>query len=121
MWPDHDDPFELLQGKRLPLLSVQEGGYLWSGCLPSVVHQDRAGGTASARLGVRDAEGPGHHSTRPGRPHPTRDGRGTRDPEPLAKTLAERLSDNARLRRAYQDQQAAGLMTLEELASRLEE
>jgi hypothetical protein len=31
------------------------------------------------------------------------------------------LSEDARLRRAYQDQQATGLMTLEELASRLEE
>jgi hypothetical protein len=41
--------------------------------------------------------------------------------EALAQPLSEKLSDNARLRRANQDQQAAGLMTLEELASRLEE
>jgi ParB-like chromosome segregation protein Spo0J len=46
---------------------------------------------------------------------------GQENPELLAQTLRETLSDNARLRRAYQDQQAAGLMTLEELASRLEE
>ncbi len=39
----------------------------------------------------------------------------------LAETLSEKLSQNARTRRAYQDQQAAGLMTLEELAARLEE
>ena len=31
------------------------------------------------------------------------------------------LAKNARLRKAYQDQQAAGLMTLDELASRLKE
>jgi site-specific DNA recombinase len=37
------------------------------------------------------------------------------------KTLAERLSQNTQLRRDYQDQQAEGLMTLEELAARLEE
>src|SRR5829696_913393 len=36
-------------------------------------------------------------------------------------TLAEKLSQKAHLRRAYQDQQAAGLMTLEELAATLEE
>jgi DNA repair ATPase RecN len=36
-------------------------------------------------------------------------------------TLEERLSQNTHLRRAYQDQQAEGLMTLEELAARLEE
>jgi Recombinase zinc beta ribbon domain len=46
---------------------------------------------------------------------------GQTNPEALAETLTEKLTDNARLRRAYQDQQAAGLMTLEELASRLEE
>src|SRR5215203_2646455 len=46
---------------------------------------------------------------------------GQRNPEVLSEALTEKLSDNARLRRAYQDQQAAGLMTLEELASRLEE
>jgi site-specific DNA recombinase len=33
----------------------------------------------------------------------------------------EKLAENARLRRAYQDQQATGLMTLDELRSRLEE
>src|SRR5215211_1859961 len=43
------------------------------------------------------------------------------DPDRVAETLAERLIDNAKLRRAYQDQQAAGLMTMEELARRLEE
>src|SRR5215203_2386787 len=43
------------------------------------------------------------------------------DPDRVAETLAERLTDNANLRRAYQDQQAAGLMTMEELARRLEE
>jgi hypothetical protein len=42
-------------------------------------------------------------------------------PNLLAEKLTEKLSENARLRSAYQDQQAAGLMTLEELASRLEE
>jgi site-specific DNA recombinase len=39
----------------------------------------------------------------------------------LAETLSEKLSQNAQTRRAYQDQQAAGLMTLDELAARLEE
>jgi DNA repair ATPase RecN len=43
------------------------------------------------------------------------------DPEQVVETLAERQSQNTHLRRAYQDQQAAGLMTLEELAARLEE
>src|SRR5215204_2244707 len=43
------------------------------------------------------------------------------DPEQVVTTLEERLSQNARARRAYQDQQAAGLMTLEELAAKLEE
>ena len=43
------------------------------------------------------------------------------DPERVVETLAERLSQNTHLRRAYQDQQAEGLMTLEELAARLEE
>jgi Recombinase zinc beta ribbon domain len=38
-----------------------------------------------------------------------------------AETLSEKLSQNIHARRAYQDQQAAGLMTLEELAARLEE
>src|SRR5919107_811871 len=45
-----------------------------------------------------------------------------REDSPLvADTLSEKLSHNAQTRRAYQDQQAAGLMTLEELAARLEE
>jgi flagellar motility protein MotE (MotC chaperone) len=43
------------------------------------------------------------------------------NPEVFAEALTDKLSDSARLRRAYQDQQAAGLMTLQELASRLEE
>jgi len=43
------------------------------------------------------------------------------DSKLLAETLSEKLSQNAHARRAYQDQQAAGLMTLEELAARLEE
>jgi site-specific DNA recombinase len=43
------------------------------------------------------------------------------DPEQVVETLAERLSQNSYLRRAYQDQQAEGLMTLEELAARLGE
>ncbi len=38
-----------------------------------------------------------------------------------AEEWEEKLSEYARLRRAYQDQQAAGLMTLDELRSRLEE
>jgi site-specific DNA recombinase len=43
------------------------------------------------------------------------------DPERVVETLVERLSQNSHLRRAYQDQQAEGLMTLEELAARLGE
>lgn len=43
------------------------------------------------------------------------------DPKAEAKVLAERIAGCDRLRSAYQDQQAAGLMTLEELAARLEE
>jgi DNA repair ATPase RecN len=43
------------------------------------------------------------------------------DPEQVITTLEDRLSQNTHLRRAYQDQQAEGLMTLEELAARLEE
>src|SRR5215208_3709402 len=43
------------------------------------------------------------------------------DPEQVVTTLEDRLSQNTHLRRAYQDQQAAGLMTLEELAAKLEE
>jgi len=38
-----------------------------------------------------------------------------------AETLSEKRSQNTQTRRAYQDQQAAGLMTLEELAARLKE
>jgi site-specific DNA recombinase len=41
------------------------------------------------------------------------------DPEQVAEVWAERIAECARLRTAYQDQQAAGLMTLEELASKL--
>jgi site-specific DNA recombinase len=43
------------------------------------------------------------------------------DPGQVVTALEERLSQNTHLRRAYQDQQAEGLMTLEELAARLEE
>ena len=43
------------------------------------------------------------------------------DTDLVVNTLAEKLSQKAHLRRAYQDQQAAGLMTLEELAATLEE
>src|SRR5215208_2693799 len=43
------------------------------------------------------------------------------DPEQVVTTLEERLSQNTHLRRAYQEQQAEGLMTLEELAAKLEE
>src|SRR5829696_2409881 len=43
------------------------------------------------------------------------------DPDLVLKTLEESLSQNTHVRRAYQDQQAANLMTLEELAVRLEE
>ena len=39
----------------------------------------------------------------------------------MVTTLEDRLSQNTHLRRAYQDQQAAGLMTLEELAAKLDE
>jgi hypothetical protein len=46
-------------------------------------------------------------------------GRG--DPEREAKVWAEKLEECARLRRAYQQQQAAGLMTLEELGSMLKD
>jgi site-specific DNA recombinase len=44
-------------------------------------------------------------------------GRG--DPTREARLWEERISECSRLRSAYQDQQAAGLMTLEELASKL--
>jgi site-specific DNA recombinase len=43
------------------------------------------------------------------------------DPEQEAQLWAEKIAECARLRTAYQDQQAAGLMTLEELASKLGE
>jgi hypothetical protein len=43
------------------------------------------------------------------------------DPEQVVTTLEDRLSQNTHLRRAYQDQQAEGLMTLEELGAKLEE
>jgi hypothetical protein len=43
------------------------------------------------------------------------------DPKVEAISLTERITGCDRLRRAYQDQNAAGLMTLEELAVRLEE
>jgi site-specific DNA recombinase len=41
------------------------------------------------------------------------------DPEREAQAWAETIDKCARLRNAYQDQQAAGLMTLEELSSKL--
>jgi hypothetical protein len=49
--------------------------------------------------------------------------RGTRrgDPERETEVWAKRITECIRLRGAYQDQQAAGLMTLEELASKLRE
>src|ERR671917_251753 len=43
------------------------------------------------------------------------------DPESTAKAWADKAVECARLRAAYQDQQAAGLMTLEELGSKLSE
>ena len=43
------------------------------------------------------------------------------DPEAQAQAWAEQIAECARLRGAYQDQQAAGLMTLEELGSNLAE
>ena len=46
-------------------------------------------------------------------------GRG--DPEREAKAWAEKLEECARLRKAYQQQQATGLMSLEELGGMLEE
>ena len=50
-----------------------------------------------------------------------RDGRHHSDPEREAAVWAEKAAECARLRGAYQDQQAAGLMTLAELGSKLEE
>jgi site-specific DNA recombinase len=44
-----------------------------------------------------------------------------KDPAKEAEAWEEKLAENDRLRRAYQDQQAAGLMSLEELRSRIEE
>ena len=43
------------------------------------------------------------------------------DPEQEARIWSEKLEECARLRAAYQDQQAAGLMTLEELGAKLKE
>ncbi len=42
-------------------------------------------------------------------------------PEREAKILSKKIEECARLRAAYQNQQAAGLMTIEELADKLEE
>jgi uncharacterized protein YidB (DUF937 family) len=44
---------------------------------------------------------------------------GSSDPTDEVSAWSERLEECERLRRAYQDQQAAGLMTLEELGERL--
>jgi site-specific DNA recombinase len=44
-----------------------------------------------------------------------------RDPGRESRILHERIGECVRLRAAYQDQQAAGLMTLEELATKLKE
>jgi hypothetical protein len=46
---------------------------------------------------------------------------GCGDPEQEAQLWAEKLAECARLRAAYQDQQATGLMTIEELACKLGE
>jgi hypothetical protein len=46
-------------------------------------------------------------------------GRG--DPEREAKVWADQIAECARLRRRYQEQQVAGLITLEELGERLKE
>jgi DNA anti-recombination protein RmuC len=43
------------------------------------------------------------------------------DPQSTAKAWADKVAECVRLRAAYQDQQAAGLMTLEELAKKLSE
>lgn len=43
------------------------------------------------------------------------------DPEHEAEVWAQKIAKCVRLRSAYQDQQAAGLMTLEELGTKLEE
>jgi chromosome segregation ATPase len=43
------------------------------------------------------------------------------DPDSTAKAWADKATECVRLRAAYQDQQAAGLMTLEELGSKLSE
>ena len=47
--------------------------------------------------------------------------RAARDPDAGVKALGRRLEQLAKRRAAYQDQQAAGLMTIPELAERLEE
>ena len=44
-----------------------------------------------------------------------------RDLEREAKVWTKKLAEYTRLRSAYQDQQAAGLMTLQELGAKLEE
>ena len=46
---------------------------------------------------------------------------GSRDPARETRAWEEKLAECARSRRAYQDQQAAGLMTLEELRDKLED
>ena len=46
---------------------------------------------------------------------------GGADPGAEARVLHEKIDECARSRAAYQDQQAAGLMTLDELAARLED
>jgi hypothetical protein len=43
------------------------------------------------------------------------------DPEHEAEPWAQRIADCARRRSAFQDQQAAGLMSLEELSSKLKD
>ena len=46
---------------------------------------------------------------------------GARDPATETKVWADKVAECDRLRSAYQDQQAAGLMTLDELSSKLED
>ena len=43
------------------------------------------------------------------------------DPDGKARSWEEKVAECSRLRRAYQDQQAAGLMTLEELGAKLKD
>jgi hypothetical protein len=47
--------------------------------------------------------------------------RRTRDPQHEAEVWAQKIADCDQRRSAYQDQQAAGLMTLEELGTKLRE